>query len=149
MSLSLCYLERWTDVCRREQLPFEGEQGHPVGRWNQVLRLHTLPQTSKPGLSPQWVWRPIAQSRLQNVKPFFCVIPSLIHITDWLPTLLHAAGGDPEPLVKSGIDGIDQWQSLLHGQPSKRTEMLYNINPKNDGSSGGIAAMAGPGAAYR
>ena len=71
-------------------------------------------------------------------------------MTDWLPTLVHAAGGDADLLMKSGIDGIDQWESLLQGTPSKRTEMLYNINPKNDGDTAqGITRICGPGAAYR
>ena len=52
----------------------------------------------------------------------------LLHATDWLPTLYRAAGGDPEDL--GPIDGIDQWLSLgKEEMPSKRSEMLYNIDP--------------------
>ncbi|KAF0296121.1 Arylsulfatase I [Amphibalanus amphitrite] len=51
----------------------------------------------------------------------------LIHITDWMPTLLRLAGasadGDP-------LDGFDQWPMLSAGQPSARTEMVYNIDEK-------------------
>ncbi len=48
----------------------------------------------------------------------------LIHVTDWLPTLLSAAGhnaGQPT------LDGLDQWESLSKGGPSPRKEMLYNV----------------------
>ena len=36
-------------------------------------------------------------------------------VTDWLPTLLHAAGYDISTLP-SNIDGIDQWDSLKNGK---------------------------------
>ncbi len=54
-------------------------------------------------------------------------------MTDWLPTLYSAAGGDPSAL--GDIDGIDQWPSLVGRQRahSPRTEMLYNIEPKMKG----------------
>ncbi len=59
----------------------------------------------------------------------------MIHVTDWLPTLYRAAGGEPTEL--GDIDGIDQWASLVNQAESKRTEMVYNINaPDNDGPAG-------------
>ncbi len=51
----------------------------------------------------------------------------MIHVTDWLPTLYRAAGGEPAEL--RDIDGIDQWASLANEAESKRTEIVYNINP--------------------
>lgn len=42
-----------------------------------------------------------------------------IHVTDWLPTLLSAAGVE----VPKGIDGIDQWDSINANLPSQRIEM--------------------------
>ena len=49
----------------------------------------------------------------------------LIHISDWLPTLYTAIGGDVSDL--GAIDGVDQWDTISRDLPSKRTEMLYNI----------------------
>jgi len=66
----------------------------------------------------------------------------LIHITDWFPTLVRAAGGDPSSVP--GLDGMDQWDTLTRGSPSPRVEMLYNIDPMSDGEVGN-----GPGGALR
>ena len=53
---------------------------------------------------------------------------SLHHVTDWLPTLINAAGGSLEELgIDSPLDGVDQWESLRDGSDGQRTEMLYNI----------------------
>ncbi|KPI91353.1 Arylsulfatase B [Papilio xuthus] len=41
------------------------------------------------------------------------------HVSDWLPTLMRAAGADP-PL---GIDGFDLWDNIIKNKPSKRTEI--------------------------
>ena len=52
-------------------------------------------------------------------------------MTDWLPTLLPAAGSTTK---LTGIDGIDQWSALLHNyQTGPRNEMLYNIDPGKNG----------------
>uniref|UniRef100_A0A336LJN2 CSON003706 protein n=1 Tax=Culicoides sonorensis TaxID=179676 RepID=A0A336LJN2_CULSO len=53
----------------------------------------------------------------------------LFHITDWLPTLLSAAGISIDRLSKRKIDGINQWPSLTYGVPGRRREALLNINP--------------------
>lgn len=42
------------------------------------------------------------------------VSTDLMHITDWLPTLYSAAGGDIG-LLDPDLDGIDQWSSLVSG----------------------------------
>ena len=61
----------------------------------------------------------------------------LIHIVDWIPTLLSAIQ-DKLPKKTKKIakeflseqrDGIDQWNTLMDGSPSPRTEFLYNIDP--------------------
>ena len=41
----------------------------------------------------------------------------LIHITDWMPTLLHLAGGDTADL---NLDGVNQWQSINTGTKGPR-----------------------------
>ncbi|CAG0883947.1 unnamed protein product [Cyprideis torosa] len=53
----------------------------------------------------------------------------LLHITDWLPTLYAAAGGDPSTL--QDVDGKNQWPTLALGKPSARKEVLLNIEGKN------------------
>ncbi|XP_063698187.1 arylsulfatase B-like [Culicoides brevitarsis] len=49
------------------------------------------------------------------------------HITDWLPTLMSAAG--IKLRSSRPLDGIDQWNSISLGLMGKRREMLLNINP--------------------
>lgn len=50
----------------------------------------------------------------------------MIHITDWLPTLLTAAGGNPSDLTS--IDGMDLWSALSEDTESPRTSVLHNID---------------------
>ncbi|KAF4519023.1 hypothetical protein B566_EDAN009786 [Ephemera danica] len=61
-------------------------------------------------------------------------LKGLFHISDWLPTLYTAAGGDTREL--SGLDGRDQWEALLsantgHAEQDEfatRSELLVNID---------------------
>ena len=66
---------------------------------------------------------------------------ALVHVTDWLPTLVTAAGGDIREMMEGDIgemmegdmDGVDQWQQLARGRgQNKRRMMLYNIDPLLD-----------------
>ncbi|KAH7935094.1 hypothetical protein HPB52_003954 [Rhipicephalus sanguineus] len=50
----------------------------------------------------------------------------LLHVSDWLPTLYSAAGGNIEEL--GNIDGMDMWQALSTGEESPRTELLHDID---------------------
>ncbi|XP_014674868.1 PREDICTED: arylsulfatase B-like isoform X2 [Priapulus caudatus] len=54
------------------------------------------------------------------------VSQQMMHITDWLPTLYHAAGGDTGELVAP--DGISMWPALSGGGASPRNEILHNID---------------------
>uniref|UniRef100_A0A1B6DH44 Sulfatase N-terminal domain-containing protein n=1 Tax=Clastoptera arizonana TaxID=38151 RepID=A0A1B6DH44_9HEMI len=65
------------------------------------------------------IWSPLL-NQLSRVSQQF------IHISDWLPTLLAAVGGDLSYLT--GIDGINQWQALSQDLQSNRTEILHNID---------------------
>ena len=56
-------------------------------------------------------------------------------MTDWLPTIVAAAGGDTS--INQPLDGHDIWQSLATGGPSPRTEMLYNVNPLTEAGQAG------------
>ncbi|XP_025200510.1 arylsulfatase B-like [Melanaphis sacchari] len=50
----------------------------------------------------------------------------LMHISDWLPTLYEAAGGNTEDL--GAIDGISMWESFLSNKNSPRKLVLHNID---------------------
>ena len=78
----------------------------------------------------------------------FSPLSSMMHMTDWLPTLLDAAGprlqnggvdnsnidnsvlsrfhGDLLPL--NHVDGVSQWDMIRHGWPSNREEFVYAMN---------------------
>jgi arylsulfatase A-like enzyme len=52
-------------------------------------------------------------------------IDGLMHITDWIPTLVELAGGsvsDPD------LDGFSQVDMILNGGPSARSNMMYNMD---------------------
>ena len=55
------------------------------------------------------------------------VSSDLVHITDWYPTIL-AAAGDSE--ADTGIDGINQWGVIDRGEEGTRKEMVYNLKIK-------------------
>ncbi|XP_067013842.2 arylsulfatase B [Anabrus simplex] len=62
------------------------------------------------------------------------LMPQLMHITDWLPTLYRAAGGDPSALGL--LDGVDQWDQLTgKSTKSARQEVLLNIDEKAKNSA--------------
>lgn len=50
-----------------------------------------------------------------------------MHITDWMPTIVAAAGGQ----VKAPLDGINQWNSILEDRESKRKEVLIALEDSN------------------
>jgi arylsulfatase A-like enzyme len=52
------------------------------------------------------------------------VVNSLVHVSDWMPTLLAAAGG----AAPSGINGMNVWPTLIADTPV-RNEVPVNINP--------------------
>ncbi|KAL1116090.1 hypothetical protein AAG570_005585 [Ranatra chinensis] len=66
-----------------------------------------------------FVWSPILKRKKQ-------VLNNLMHITDWLPTLFTAAGGNRNKL--GDIDGVDQWDFLNGNSVSPRNEILHNID---------------------
>ena len=57
------------------------------------------------------------------------VSDNFFHVTDWLPTLFRAAGGDPSTLKKQ--DGFDMLDMLRENGPAVRKEVLHNIDPVN------------------
>lgn len=51
----------------------------------------------------------------------------MFHVSDWLPTLLHATGFN---INLTSIDGINQWNSISKAMPSTRKELPINIDEK-------------------
>jgi len=54
------------------------------------------------------------------------VSSELMHVQDWLPTLMSAIGEGQTDL--GSIDGLDLWNTLSSGTPSPRVELLHNID---------------------
>ncbi|XP_028173731.1 arylsulfatase B [Ostrinia furnacalis] len=65
------------------------------------------------------LWSPLLVSRSR-------VATQTVHITDWLPTLYTAAGGDTS--IFKDIDGFDLWEALSHDVKSDRTSIVHNID---------------------
>lgn len=57
------------------------------------------------------------------------VSEELMHVSDWLPTLYSAAGGDVTKL-DGNMDGVDQWSSLVNDEKSPRRQLLVNIDER-------------------
>lgn len=58
------------------------------------------------------------------------MVNDLFHITDWLPTLYSAAGGNVNEL--GVIDGINQWSNIKKEKNGQRKSLLVNINPEEN-----------------
>lgn len=65
-----------------------------------------------------FIWSPLIRypQRVSN---------QMIHVTDWLPTILGAVDGNFD---LKGIDGLNLWEEISTGMKSKRIEVLHNIN---------------------
>ena len=72
---------------------------------------------------PAFIWSPLLE------KSHY-VSNHLMHISDWLPTLLHVAGYDANSLPLNHLDGFDMWDVLSSNlDASLRNEVLYDIDP--------------------
>ncbi|KAF8783391.1 Arylsulfatase B like protein [Argiope bruennichi] len=68
-----------------------------------------------------FVWSPFLRHRSR-------IFNELMHISDWLPTLISAAEGPEMAGTLKNIDGVDLWPSFVHNLPSPRQEILLNID---------------------
>ncbi|OQV19558.1 Arylsulfatase J [Hypsibius exemplaris] len=70
--------------------------------------------------APAFIWSP----RFRRAGRY---TNQLFHVTDWLPTLYQAAGGNVSTLV--GLDGVSQLKSLVTGRKIiHRTDIPINID---------------------
>jgi arylsulfatase A-like enzyme len=58
-------------------------------------------------------------------------VEGLIHVVDLYPTFLNLAGGRLDR--GKPLDGVDAWATISRGEPSRRTEVVYNIEPSAAG----------------
>ncbi len=62
----------------------------------------------------------------------------LMHVTDWVPTLVAAAGGVPNPPAGKVLDGANQWPLLTQGAPSGREDLAINWDKRGAFIGGGF-----------
>ncbi len=53
----------------------------------------------------------------------------LMHISDWLPTIVAASGVPYTPNPDLPLHGYNQWDMITTDAPSPRSEILLNIDP--------------------
>ena len=58
------------------------------------------------------------------------VSDKMLHVCDWLPTLVSVAGGKHLlEKTSTSLDGLDAWKMLSENGPAVRDELLHNIDP--------------------
>ena len=109
---------------------FTTDNGGPAGGfdWNYASNYplrgmkHLLWEGGTRGAA--FLWSPL-------LKQSGYISNHMMHVTDWMPTLLHVAGGNLTKLEKNKLDGMNVWDALSNKDvKSPRTEFLYNIDPE-------------------
>jgi arylsulfatase A-like enzyme len=59
--------------------------------------------------------------------PAGVTVDQMIHVVDLYPTLANLAGASTAKCKP--LDGIDVWETISAGKPSRRTEIVYRIEP--------------------
>jgi arylsulfatase A-like enzyme len=60
-----------------------------------------------------------------HIKPG--TIDAMVHAVDMFPTFANLAGASTAK--SKPLDGVDVWDAIARGNPSPRTELVYNIEP--------------------
>lgn len=97
--------------------PAEGFNLNAASNWPLRGVKHTLWEGGVRGAA--LLWSPLLARPARVAR-------QLMHVTDWLPTLYRAAGGDPSALPT--MDGVDLWDALSFDLDSNRTSVLHNID---------------------
>ncbi|XP_018374797.1 PREDICTED: arylsulfatase B [Trachymyrmex cornetzi] len=115
---------RKRDMLRDSIIIFSSDNGGPAAGFNLnaasnwPLRgvKNTLWEGGVRGTGLIWSPRLVRPGRVSR---------QMLHITDWLPTLITAAGGNPSNLT---VDGMDLWNALSEDTESPRSNVLHNID---------------------
>ena len=67
----------------------------------------------------------------------------LIHVTDWLPTIVEGIAGLELDGKKWKLDGYNVWSAITANSESPRKEILLNLNPPYPGFLGQAAMRVG------
>ena len=67
----------------------------------------------------------------------------LIHVTDWLPTIVEGIAGLELDKDEWELDGYNVWSAIIDDSESPRKEMLINLNPVYPGFMGQAAIRQG------
>lgn len=111
-------------MLENSMIVFVSDNGAPsvdaVGyqNWGSNYPLRGLKTTQWEGgiRTPGIIWSPVLRRHVYD---------QLIHITDWMPTLISAAGGSLQGIL---LDGVNQWKALLGSEPSRRREVLLQYD---------------------
>lgn len=112
--------------------PAAGFNGNAASNWPLRGVKNTLWEGGVRGAG--LIWSPLISDSARGVSN------QMIHIQDWLPTLLKAVGVENPSYLTGDIDGMDMWDVIRLGHKSPRTEMLHNI----DDQYGNEAVRVGP-----
>ncbi|KAK6642048.1 hypothetical protein RUM44_013771 [Polyplax serrata] len=99
--------------------PANGLNYNAASNWPLRGVKNTLWEGGVRGVAVMWTHK-IGQGSIRLSK-------QMMHISDWLPTLYAAAGGDVRDLGDK-LDGYNMWDALGKEQPSPRAEVLHNID---------------------
>ncbi|XP_052862949.1 arylsulfatase B [Anopheles cruzii] len=98
--------------------PAEGFNDNAASNWPLRGVKNTLWEGGVRGAG--FIWSPLLQNSSR-------VSLQTIQISDWLPTLYEAAGGNVSSLP-ANLDGVSVWKELNNGNPTNRIEVLHNID---------------------
>ena len=67
----------------------------------------------------------------------------LIHVTDWLPTIVEGIAGLKLDRNKWKLDGYNAWPAITENVQTPRNELLINLDPPHEGFMGQAAIRIG------
>ncbi|XP_015113877.1 arylsulfatase B [Diachasma alloeum] len=99
--------------------PTGGAEGNAGSNWPLRGGKYSLYEGGVRGVAAIWSPRLRRMAQVSN---------NLMHITDWLPTLYRAAGGNVRDL--GDVDGIDYWDHFSRDTEAPRQSLLINIDER-------------------